>query len=39
MPESTADIGSTGFTTIHPLDPEDAVVTAAMRAMVASPRA
>jgi epsilon-lactone hydrolase len=27
---------STGFVAIHPLDPEDAAITAAMRAMVSS---
>jgi hypothetical protein len=32
----TADRTSTGYVAIHPLDPEDAAVTAAMRAMVSS---
>jgi epsilon-lactone hydrolase len=36
MPGSNAGRGSTRFTTIHPLDPEDAAITAAMRAMVGS---
>jgi epsilon-lactone hydrolase len=36
MPGSNADRGSTRFTTIHPLDPEDAAITAAMRAMASA---
>ena len=36
MARSTADRTSTGFVAIHPLDPEDAAVTAAMRAMTSS---
>ena len=36
MTGPTADRGSTDFATIHPLDPDDATVTAAMRAMVSS---
>jgi acetyl esterase/lipase len=33
---STTDRTSTGYVAIHPLDPEDAAITAAMRAMVSS---
>jgi monoterpene epsilon-lactone hydrolase len=33
---STTDRTSTGYVAIHPLDPEDAAITAAMRAMVRS---
>src|SRR6266853_1864014 len=33
---STTDRTSTGNVAIHPLDPEDAAITAAMRAMVSS---
>jgi hypothetical protein len=36
MQGSTTDRTSTGHVTIHPLDPEDAAITAAMRAMVSS---
>jgi epsilon-lactone hydrolase len=36
MQESTTDRVSTGFVAIHPLDPEDAAITAAMRAMTSS---
>jgi epsilon-lactone hydrolase len=36
MQESTTDRTSTGFVAIHPLDPEDAAITAAMRAMTSS---
>jgi epsilon-lactone hydrolase len=36
MPGSNADRGSTRFTTIHPLDPEDAAITAAMRSMASA---
>src|ERR1700730_6045054 len=36
MQGSTTDRTSTGFVAIHPLDPEDAAITAAMRAMVSS---
>src|ERR1700730_2331416 len=36
MQGSTTDRTSTGYVAIHPLDPEDAAVTAAMRAMVSS---
>jgi epsilon-lactone hydrolase len=36
MPGSATDRPSTGFVVIHPLDPEDAAVTAAMRAMTSS---
>ena len=36
MQRSTTDRASTGYVAIHPLDPEDAVITAAMRAMVSS---
>jgi epsilon-lactone hydrolase len=32
----TTDRTSTGYVAIHPLDPEDAAITAAMRAMVSS---
>jgi hypothetical protein len=32
MPGSAADRTSTDFVVIHPLDPEDATITAAMRA-------
>jgi len=33
---STTDSTSTGYVAIHPLDPGDAAITAAMRAMVSS---
>src|SRR2546428_11306724 len=36
MQGSTTDRTSTGSVAIHPLDPEDAAITAAMRAMVSS---
>jgi hypothetical protein len=36
MQVSTRDRTSTGYVAIHPLDPEDAAVTTAMRAMVSS---
>jgi epsilon-lactone hydrolase len=36
MQGSSTDRTSTGYVAIHPLDPEDAAVTAAMRAMVSS---
>jgi monoterpene epsilon-lactone hydrolase len=36
MEGSTSDRTSTGYVAIHPLDPEDAAITAAMRAMVRS---
>src|SRR6266852_5510471 len=36
MQGSTTDRSSTGFVAIRPLDPEDAPITAAMRAMVSS---
>jgi acetyl esterase/lipase len=36
MQGSTTDHRSTGFVAIHPLDPEDAAITAAMRAMTSS---
>src|SRR5450755_4001512 len=36
MSGSNANRGSMRFTTIHPLDPDDAAITAAMRAMVIS---
>jgi epsilon-lactone hydrolase len=36
MQGSTSDRTSTGFVAIHPLDPEDAAITAAMRAMTSS---
>jgi epsilon-lactone hydrolase len=36
MPGPTADRGSADLATVHPLDPDDATVTAAMRAMVSS---
>jgi len=36
MKGSTTDRTSTGHVAIHPLDPEDAAITAAMRAMVSS---
>jgi monoterpene epsilon-lactone hydrolase len=36
MPASASDRTSTGFVVIHPLDPEDAAITAAMRAMTSS---
>ena len=36
MQGSTTDRTSTGYVAIHPLDPEDAAITAAMRAMVSS---
>jgi len=36
MQGSTADRTSKGYVAIHPLDPEDAAITAAMRAMVSS---
>jgi acetyl esterase/lipase len=36
MPGSTADRTSKGYAAIHPLDPEDAAIAAAMRAMVSS---
>jgi monoterpene epsilon-lactone hydrolase len=36
MQQSTTDRTSTGYVAIHPLDPEDAAITAAMRAMVSS---
>jgi len=36
MQGSTTDHASTGYVEIHPLDPEDAAITAAMRAMVSS---
>src|SRR6202051_3656439 len=36
MQGSTTDRTSTGFVAIHPLDPEDAAITAAMRAMTSS---
>ena len=36
MQGSTTDRASTGYVAIHPLDPDDAAITAAMRAMVSS---
>ena len=36
MQGSATDRTSTNFVEIHPLDPEDAVIAAAMRAMVSS---
>lgn len=36
MPGSATDRASADFAVIHPLDPEDAAITAAMRAMVSS---
>jgi hypothetical protein len=36
MQGSTTDRTSTSFVAIHPLDPEDAAITAAMRAMTSS---
>jgi monoterpene epsilon-lactone hydrolase len=36
MPGSATDRTSTGFVVIHPLDPEDAAITAATRAMTSS---
>ena len=36
MQGSTTDRTSTGYVAIHPLDPEDAAITASMRAMVSS---
>src|SRR6266404_2467000 len=36
MHGSVTDRTSTGFVAIHPLDPEDAAITAAMRAMISS---
>jgi epsilon-lactone hydrolase len=36
MQRSTTDRTSTGYAAVHPLDPEDAAITAAMRAMVRS---
>jgi epsilon-lactone hydrolase len=36
MQGSTTDRPSTGYVSIHPLDPEDAAITAAMRAMLSS---
>jgi acetyl esterase/lipase len=36
MQDSTTDRTSTGYVAIHPLDPEDAPITAAMRAMVSA---
>src|ERR1700676_623773 len=36
MQGSTTDRTSTSFVVVHPLDPEDAAITAAMRAMVSS---
>ena len=36
MQGSTTDRTSTGYVAIHPLDPQDAAITAAMRAMVSS---
>ena len=36
MQGSTTDRTSTGYVAIHPLDPEDAAITTAMRAMVSS---
>ena len=36
MQGSATDRASTGHVVIHPLDPEDAAITAAMRAMVSS---
>jgi monoterpene epsilon-lactone hydrolase len=36
MPRSATDRTSPSFIAIHPLDPEDAVITAALRALVAS---
>jgi epsilon-lactone hydrolase len=36
MPASTLDRISTGHVAIHPLDPEDGAITAAMRAMLSS---
>src|SRR5216684_7162845 len=36
MQGSTTDRTSTGYVAIHPLDPEDAAITGAMRAMVIS---
>jgi hypothetical protein len=39
MQGSTTDRTSTGYVAIHPLDPEDAAITAAMRAMVSSSKA
>jgi epsilon-lactone hydrolase len=32
----TTDRTSTGYVALHPLDPEDAAITAAMRAMISS---
>ena len=36
MQGSTTDRTSTGYIAIHPLDPEDAAITAVMRAMVSA---
>jgi epsilon-lactone hydrolase len=36
MQRSTTDRTSTGHAAVHPLDPEDAAITAAMRAMLRS---
>ena len=36
MQGSTTDRTSTGYVAIHPLDPEDAAITAVMRAMLSS---
>src|ERR1700722_20104019 len=36
MQEATTDRASTGFVAVHPLDPEDAPLAAAMRAMTSS---
>ncbi len=36
MQEAARDRASTGFVVVHPLDPEDATITAAMRAMTSS---
>ena len=36
MQESTTDRATTGHVVVHPLDPEDAPITAAMRAMLSS---
>jgi len=36
MQGSTIDRTTKGFVVIHPLDPEDAAITAAMRAMASS---
>src|ERR1700731_2062417 len=36
MQASTADRTSTGYVAIHPVDPEDAAITAGMRVMVSS---